>query len=348
MKQSTIILFILVLIGASGFTAADPVEVVTTLTDYASIAQVIGGDRVHVQSIMTGAADPHFLKPKPSYALMLRDADLFVATGLDLELWAPVVVNKSGNRTIVDGSTGYVSASHGITMKQVPTSLSRTGGDIHALGNPHIMTSPINAKTVATNITTGLCKVDAEGCDSYKKGLENFQNEISLRLYGAELIELLGTETLDALAANGRLVPFLEEKGLTGRLGGWLGESLAFRGKNIICYHKNWIYFTSLFGLNEVAYVEPKPGIPPNPRHVAKLIDRIDAENLEVLLTANYFEKRKPELIADRTGIIAVMAPLATGGETGVDTYFDLVDLWIDRLSHAFNHSTGESTGEKH
>ena len=342
MKQTRIILLIVLLSVSAGLTAAEPIQIVTTLTDYASIAQAIGGDRVNVQSIMTGTADPHFLKPKPSYALMLRDADLFVATGLDLELWAPVVVNKSGNRSIVDGSTGYVSASHGITMKQVPTSLSRTGGDIHALGNPHIMTSPINAKTVATNITTGLCKVDASGCDVYKKGLESFRNEISLRLYGAELIELLGTETLDALARNGRLVPFLEEKGMTDRLGGWLGDGMVFRGKNVICYHKNWIYFTSLFGLNEVAYVEPKPGIPPNPRHVAKLIDRIDKENLEVLLTANYFEKRKPEQIAERTGIVAVIAPLATGGETGIDTYFDLVDTWVHRLQHAFTHSTGE------
>jgi len=337
MKHTRRILLMLLVafLGAPSF-AGSTVKVVTTLTDYAAIARDVGGDRVEVQAIVAGNADAHFIKPKPSYALMLRDADLFVSTGLDLELWAPVVVNKAGNRNIVDGAPGYVAAFQGIELMQKPISLDRSGGGVHVYGNPHIQTSPLNATIIARNIATGLCKVDPEGCESYKLNLAVFTDEIARRLYGERLVEILGTEALDPLARIGRLVPFLEEHDMLGELGGWLGQGLPLRDRRIICYHKNWIYFTTLFGLSVVDYVEPKPGIPPTARHVAELIDLIEAEHIEVLLAANYFERRKPDLIAERTGIVPVVVPTSVGGEPGVVTYFDLVDTWLTRLLDAF------------
>ena len=334
-------------LGVPSFAGAT-VKVVTTLTDYAAIARDVGGDRVEVQAIVAGNADAHFIKPKPSYALMLRDADLFVSTGLDLELWAPVVVNKAGNRNIVDGAPGYVAAFHGIELMQIPISLDRSGGGVHVYGNPHIQTSPLNATIIARNIATGLCKVDPEGCESYKLNLAIFTDEIARRLYGQRLVEDLGTEALDPLARIGRLVPFLEEHDMLGELGGWLGRSLPLHGRKIICYHKNWVYFTTLFGLSVVDYVEPKPGIPPTARHVAELIGRIEAEHIEVLLAANYFERRKPQLIAERTGIVPVVVPTSVGGEPGVVTYFDLVDIWLTRLLDAFASADEASGGHGH
>jgi ABC-type Zn uptake system ZnuABC Zn-binding protein ZnuA len=312
------------------------IKVVTTIQDYAAIARDIGGERVEVEAIVSGNADAHFIKPKPSYAIMLKEADLFVSTGLDLELWAPVLVNKSGNRSIVDGAEGYVAASHGVDLLEKPTSMDRSAGDVHIYGNPHITTSPINVSTIARNIATGLCKVDAEGCDAYKANLEKFNDRLARHLYGDRLLETLGVETLDSLARNGRLVPFLEEHGLLDELGGWLGEAMPFRGQKLVCYHKNWVYFTTLFGLSVVDYVEVKPGIPPTARHVADLVERIQDEDIRVLLTANYFERRKPELIAERTGIVPVVVPMFVGGEPGVDSYFDVVDLWISRLGAAY------------
>jgi len=312
------------------------VHVVTTLQDYAAIAREVGGDRIEAQAIVAGSADAHFIKPKPSYALMLKDAELFISTGLDLELWAPVLVNKSGNRRIVDGAPGYVAASHGIELLDVPRSLDRSGGDIHIYGNPHIQTSPLNAMIIARNIAIGLCKVDPAGCEAYRGNAESFGDRLARRLYGDDLVDLLGREALDPLARKGRLIPFLEEHELTGRLGGWLAEAAPLRGQRIICYHKNWIYLTTLLGLDVVDYVEPKPGIPPTARHVADLIERIKAEHIRVLLAANYFEASKPELIAARTGIEPVIVPTSVGGESGVDTYFDLVDTWIERLRTAF------------
>ncbi|NOZ95761.1 MAG: zinc ABC transporter substrate-binding protein [Acidobacteria bacterium] len=328
---------LVILLGAGWPTAAlATVHVVTTLQDYAAIARDIGGDRVEAQAIVAGNADPHHIKPKPSYALMLRKADLFVSTGLDLELWAPVLVNKAGNPKIVDGALGYVAAAQGIHLLQKPKSLDRSGGDIHIYGNPHIQTSPLNAMVIARNIATGLCKVDPQGCPVYKKNLAAFDRKIEERLYGKQLIGLLAANTLNGLAANGRLIPFLEQHHLMDKLGGWLREGLVFRGQKIICYHKNWAYFSALFGLNVVDYVEAKPGIPPTARHVARLIDVIKKDHVPVLLAANYFERRKPQLIADRTGIIPVIVPTSVRGEPGVDTYFDLIDTWVGRLRDAY------------
>jgi len=317
------------------------IKVVTTQETYASIASELGGERVVAEAIVPGNADAHFVKPKPSYAFMLRDADLFVSTGLDLELWAPVLVNKSGNRNIADGAVGYVAAAHGTDLLEKPASADRSAGDVHIYGNPHIQTSPINMTIVAGNITTGLCKVDPEGCEFYRANLMDFKNRLARRLYGDDLVELFGVETLALLAQNGRLVPFLEEQGIADQIGGWLAEAMPFRGRKLVCYHKNWVYFTTLFGLDVVGYVETKPGIPPTARHVAELIQRIYDEDVEVLLAANYFEKRKPELIAERTGIVPVVVPMSVGGEAGVDSYFDLVDLWVKRLRDAFGVSGG-------
>ncbi len=328
-------------LAAVPVTASATVHVVTTLQDYAAIAREVGGDRIEARGIVPGNADPHHIKPKPSYALMLRNADLFVSTGLDLELWAPVLVNKSGNRKIVDGAVGYVAAAQGVHLLQKPKSLDRSGGDIHIYGNPHIQTSPLNALVIARNIATGLCKVDPAGCPAYEANLARFDARLEKRLFGDELIGLLGADTLNALAANGRLILFLEQHGLMDKLGGWLAEGLPFRGRKIICYHKNWVYFTTLFGLKVVDYVEPKPGIPPTARHVAELIDEIRTQHVRVLLTANYFERRKPELIAERTGIVPVIVPTSVGGEPGVRTYFDLIDAWVGRLRDAFVRASG-------
>ena len=323
------------------------IKVVTTQETYAAIARELGGKRVEAESIIPGAADAHFVKPKPSYAFMLRDADLFVSTGLDLELWAPVLVNKSGNRNITDGAVGYVAAAHGIELLEKPASADRSAGDVHIYGNPHIQTSPINAAAIAGNITTGLCKLDPNGCETYRTNLADFNDRLARSLYGDQLVELLGRDTLDTLARSGRLVSFLEERGFADQIGGWLAEAMPFRGRKLVCYHKNWIYFTTLFGLEVVGYVETKPGIPPTARHVAELIQRIEDEEVGVLLAANYFERRKPELIAERTGIVPVVVPMSVGGEAGVETFFDLVDLWVGRLREAYGFSA-EMVGHGH
>lgn len=342
MMRARILRFVLPALGlAIALPAAAQVRVVTTLPAYASIANAIGGERVVVQSIARGDEDAHFVKPKPSYALMLQQADLFVSTGLDLELWAPTLVDKSGNREIRSGQPGYVSASRGIRMLDVPESASRAAGDVHVYGNPHVHTSPINAQIIAANIAAGLERVDPGGAAVYRRNLAAFRKRVRRSLYGEELVGLLGGETLDRLASSGRLAAFLEGRQapdgspLAGKLGGWLGRGRALRGQKLVTYHKNWIYFTDLLGLEIVGYVEPKPGIPPSARHVHELIGLMERLRIEVLVAASYFDPAKPRLIAERTGCQALVLPLGPA-EIDADAYFRLVDRWVEELVQAF------------
>ena len=162
-------------------------------------------------------------------------------------------------------------------------------------------------------------------------------------IIGALLLgsELLGVEALDPLARNGRLVPFLEEHGLLDELGGWLGQAMSIRGQKLVCYHKNWIYFANRFGLEIAGYAEPKPGIPPTPRHVETIIELIRDRGIEVILSANYFNPAKPQAIADRTGARVVTVPLYSTGESGIADYERLMDAWIGRLVEAFRETEG-------
>ncbi len=326
----------LLLVGAA---AAAPLRVVTTLPVYASIAREVGGERVEAASISRGDEDAHFVKPKPSFALMLKRADLFVATGLDLEIWAPTLIDKSGNKAIREGSPGYVSAATGVPLADVPETVDRSAGDVHVYGNPHIFTSPLNAKLVARNIASGLERVDPEGRAEYRENLAVFERRLDEAVYGKELAELLGGETLDPLARSGQLLSFLTSQEYQGqklveRLGGWLGQGLAFRGRKIVAYHKNWIYFTELFGLRVVGYVEPKPGIPPSARHVHQLVEMVKKEDVGVLFAASYFGESKIGKIAERLGTATVAVPLGPGGQ-GPGDYFELMDLWVDSLARA-------------
>ena len=315
-------------------------QVVTTLPDYAFFAGLIGADRVSVTSIVRGDQDAHFIRPKPSFATALRNADVLVATGLDLELWIQTVIDNSGNSNIRSGQPGYVAAATGLELMEKPQSLSRAEGGVHIYGNPHITCSPINMKTVARNITTGLINNDPASRQIYLQNLEKLQQQIDEHLFGAELVEILGGQTLCDLAEQDRLIPFLQEQKYEGKpliefLGGWMKKMLPLRGTPIVTYHKNWIYFVKLFGLEEAGTVEPKPGIPPSPKHVTNLIHLMRERNIGIILAANYFDEQKIKTVASRTNAEAVIVPVYVGGVEGADDYFKLVDYWVDELLKA-------------
>ena len=314
------------------------VYVVTTLTDYAAIAKEIGGDRVRVDAIAEGDEDPHFVRPKPSYAQKLSRADLFVTTGLDLELWGPSIIDKSQNADIREGQAGYVAVSDGLKLREIPAVVDRSQGGVHVYGNPHIHTSPLNAKVVATNIAIGLKKVDPEGEAYYADRLKKFKNQIDHRLYGRELVKILGGETLSRLAQSGNLIPFLESKKFKGealltRLGGWMKKMLPLRGKKLVTYHKNWIYFTSLFGFEVVGEVEPKPSIPPSPKDVERLIQTMKKQKVQVVLAADYYDEHKVQKICRAVNARPAIVPLSVKGIPSVKTYFQLVDHWVEKLT---------------
>ncbi|MBN2576548.1 MAG: zinc ABC transporter substrate-binding protein [Deltaproteobacteria bacterium] len=316
---------------------AGKVYVVATLTDYAAIAREIGADKVRVEAIAEGDEDPHFVRPKPSYAQKLAKADLFLTTGLDLELWGPAVIDKSQNPSIREGQLGYVAVADGIPLREIPAAIDRSQGGVHIYGNPHIHTSPLNAKQIASNIAIGLRKVDPGNGDFYAARLKRFRDAIDERMYGKELVALLGGNTLDRLARSGNLVPFIEKKALGGRplgekLGGWMKEMLPLRGRKLVTYHKNWIYFTELFGLEVIGEVEPKPSIPPSPGDVERLITNMKRLDVKVVLAANYYDENKVKMICRSVGARPIIVPMSVEGEPKVKSYFQLVDTWVHEL----------------
>jgi len=325
---------------SGGAECSEKLRVVTTLPDYKVIAQFIGGDRVEAESIVQGDQDAHFIRPKPSFVSLVRNAEVLVSTGLDLELWMPTVVNKSGNTHVRSGEAGYVAAAQGVNLLEKPKVMSRSEGGVHIYGNPHINCSPINMKVVVRNIATGLFKNDPEGREYYEANRDSLLDQIDRRLFGDQLVEFIGGETLCKLAEKGSLIPFLEEREFRGAplidyLGGWVGDMMPLRGTPIVTYHKNWVYFVRLFGLEEAGTVEPKPGIPPSPRHVTNLVEQMRAENIKILLAANYFDGQKIRTVAGRVDAEPVIVPLYVGGAEGVDDYLQLVDFWVERMLEA-------------
>lgn len=325
----------------AGAAVQDRLRVVTSLTVYRDIAKEIAGERGEVEAIADARQDAHFVQAKPSFAVALRGADLLVSTGLDLELWIPALIDRSRNPRIREGEIGYVSVATGVPMLQVPDNPSRAAGDIHVFGNPHVHTDPLRAVIIAENVKTGLQNVDAPNRSYYEERFLDFERRIHERLFGRELVGLVGGAKLSELAMRGALHSFLENNEMGGallseRLGGWLEESSCLRGKRIVAYHLNWIYFTDRFGIDIAAYVERRPGIPPSASHVADLIERIRGEGIRVLWVANYFDERVPRLISERTGAQLLYVPLYTGGAESTNDYFSLVDTWIRTLRSAY------------
>jgi ABC-type Zn uptake system ZnuABC Zn-binding protein ZnuA len=332
---------LLLLVALSPRAESRPkLRVVATLTTYGSIAKAIAGDRAEVLSLAKGYEDPHFVRPKPSLARNLERADLLLSTGLDLELWLPSLVDKANNPAVRSGQRGYVSVSQGISLIEKPEIMSRSEGGVHIYGNPHIYTGPLNGKIIARNIMIGLRRLDPDGAAHYEASYQQFVKELDRRLFGETLVKLLGSTLLTKLALTGKLIPFLEGqrykgKKLTEQLGGWLKQALPLRGRKIVAYHKNWGYFSQTFGIEIVEYVEPKPGIPPSPGHVARVIRTMQEKKIKLLLAASYYDTAKVKSIATRVGAIPVIVGLAVGGEPKITDFFAQFDVWIGRLVEA-------------
>ncbi len=272
----------------------------TTTTDLRSIAELIGGDKVTVLSIATGYQNPHFVDPKPSYIISLSRADLFVTVGLDLETgWSPQLLTSSRNQKIQKGSAGYVDASSGVTLYQVPTSLNRAEGDIHIYGNPHYWLDPMNGKVIARNIANGLERVDPSNKAVYEANLQAFYSKIDTKMKE------------------------------------WQTRMAPYKGSKIIAYHNEWVYFETRFGLQIVDFLEPKPGIPPSPSQLVKVIREIKANNIKVIISSPYFTTSSSDVVAKQTGAKELTLATSAGAFDAIKNYFDLFDYDINQLISA-------------
>lgn len=296
MKNKLIVCFAFAM-GILNITRAGSIKVVTTTTDMKSIAELIGGNKVSVSSIATGYQNPHFVDPKPSYIISLSNANLFVTVGLDLETgWSPQLLTSSRNTKIQKGSPGYVDASVGIALQQVPSSLNRGEGDIHIYGNPHYWLDPLNGKTIARNIADGLERVDPANKSYYEENLQAFNKKINDKM----------TE--------------------------WLTKMAPFKGSKIIAYHNEWCYFEKRFGLEIVDFMEPKPGIPPSPSQLVKVIKEVSANHIKVIISSPYFSTSSSDVVAKQTGVKELTLATSTNAFESIKNYFDLFDYDINQL----------------
>jgi ABC-type Zn uptake system ZnuABC Zn-binding protein ZnuA len=260
---------------------------------------------------------------------------------MDLELWVPALLDRAGNRNILDGAPGYVAAYRGIDLLEVPTSLSRAQGDIHVDGNPHIHTDPVNGIIIARNILGGLQRVSPDNSSFYAERERDFEKRILEATMGPTLVGILTPATAFDLLRSNKLFDFLGQqkyqgKPLSTRLAGWLKQAEVFRGKQMACYHKEWAYFSRRYDVDCVTYIEAKPGIPPTPGHVQEVIQLMRDRKIPVLFASNYFDRKQIQQVAARTGARAVIVPENTQGAPGVNTYFDLMNTWVTNLAVGF------------
>lgn len=332
---------IVILTPQNPVRAQDRLNVVTSLTTYADFVRQIAGDRADVTAIAEATENIHHVQPKPSLVMIAKRADMLVTTGLDLEMWLPALLDKANNPRIASGAPGFVAAAPGVRLLDVPETLSRSEGDSHVFGNHHIWTEPSSAITIGRNILAGLQRVDPDHAAEYEQRYHTWVERVMRAYAGNELVELLTTDVLVDMDREGELWSFLNTQEFQGsplveRVGGWLGQTLPLRDKEMICYHKQWSYLTRSFGLSCVEYVEPRPGIPPTPRHVARVIRTIGDRNIPVLLAVNYYDRDQIETVAERTGATAVIIPMNVGGAPNTDTYIDMISLWMNELTSGF------------
>ncbi|MBK9982259.1 MAG: zinc ABC transporter substrate-binding protein [Saprospiraceae bacterium] len=280
------------------FMSAGVLHVVTTTQDTRSITELIGGDKVEVFAIATGYQNPHFVDPKPSYIIKLSSADMYVTLGLDLESgWSPSLLSSSRNTKIQRGSNGYVDASFGVSLMQVPSSINRAEGDIHAFGNPHYWLDPLNGKIIARNICNGLEKISPENKSIFEANLKKFDDQIDLKMKA------------------------------------WASAMAGFKGSKVIAYHNEWCYFENRFGLQIVDFMEPKPGIPPTPSQLVKIIKEVKENNIKVIITSPYFTASSSDVVSKQTGAKTLVLATSVGAFDSIKNYYDLFDYNIRLLS---------------
>ena len=282
--------------------AASKLKVVGATTDMAALAEEVGGDRISVESIARGYQDPHFVEAKPSFLLKLRQADLLIVVGLQLEIgWLPPLITQCGNARIQVGAPGYLDASQFAEILEIPTGIiTRAMGDVHPLGNPHYWLDPENGRRLARGIQTKLAEMRPADAAYFEERFQSF----SQRLTTSEKT--------------------------------WDEEMKPLHGRKVVTYHRSWPNFAKRFDLDVIGYIEPRPGIPPSPGHTVELIQLMRRENVKVILVEPYFDLKTPNAIARETGAQVVVLMPSVGGEKEVTDYFKLFDYDIGLLTRVF------------
>jgi zinc/manganese transport system substrate-binding protein len=283
--------------------ASAQLKVVTSTTDLYDIAKAVGGDKITATHIGEGYQDPHFIEAKPSFVLQLRNADIWAFVGLDLEIgWMPLLLDGARNPKIRLGGSGYVDASRAIRVLDTPQgNVDRSMGDVHPLGNPHYWLDPENGRRIARMFKAKFSELDPKNEDTYEKNEKAFE----ARLNAAEQ--------------------------------GWQSDLATIKGKPVVAWHTSWRYFAEYNGMNIVAFMEPKPGVPPSPAHLYQVIQTVKRTGAKAIVMEPFYDRKTADLVAKQTGIKVLILPPSVGGLRGapVNDYISLMKYDMAQLAAA-------------
>ncbi|PTU30367.1 metal ABC transporter substrate-binding protein [Stenotrophobium rhamnosiphilum] len=284
---------------ASSFTlpAQAALKVFACEPEWAALSKELGGANVDVYAATTALQDVHKIQPRPSLIAKYRQADLVVCTGAELEVgWLPPLAEKGNNPKVNPGTPGYFEASRFISMMEVPSRLDRSDGDVHAYGNPHVQTAPDSIAAVAKGLADKFAEVDAAHAADYKSRYQQFNTK------------------------------------WTAAMQKWAIKGKPLNGTAVVSSHKGWSYMYRWLGMQEVATLEPKPGIPPSAAHLEDVLATLKAKPAKMVVFAAYQDRRPADWLSEHANIPAVELPFSVGGVAGTDDLFGLFDVTLDRL----------------
>ena len=288
--------------------AQGKLNVVATTEDLGSLAREIGGDKVSVTALAKGYQDPHFVDPKPSFILAVSKADVLIVVGRELEIgWLPPLLSSSRNSKIQPGANGYLDASQTVRILEIPTGqITRAMGDVHPLGNPHYWLEPGNGRRMAQAIRDKFSQLSPPNAGFFAQRYTDFD----MRLAAAEKR--------------------------------WDATMAPYKGTKIVTYHRSWPNFMERFGLDVMAYVEPKPGIPPSPGHTIDVIGEMKRQGAKLIVVEPYFDLKTPQAIAMQVGgKVLVLAP-SVGGTKEATDYIQLFEYDVSQLAAALMQTAGK------
>ena len=282
-------------------TAQAQLKVVTSTTDLYDIAKEVGGNKITATHIGEGYQDPHFIEAKPSFVLQLRNADVWAFVGLDLEIgWMPLLLQGARNPKLQPGQPGYVDASRVISVLDMARgNVDRSQGDVHPLGNPHYWLDPENGRRIAKLFQETFTTLDPKNASVYDANAKAF------------------TQRLDAAERT------------------WQADLAKIKGQPVVAWHTSWRYFAEYTGMNIVGFMEPKPGVPPSPSHLAGLIQTMKQSGAKVIIMEPFYDKKTADFVAGKTGAKVLVMPPSVGGTKGLDDYIQLMGSDIHQLAAA-------------
>ncbi|MEZ5500074.1 MAG: zinc ABC transporter substrate-binding protein [Steroidobacteraceae bacterium] len=292
LRTALIALFV---VGTHSASAA--VKILATTTDWAALAREIGGDQVDIYTATSALQDVHRVEAKPSLIARARSADLVFATGAQLEIgWLPVLLQESGNARIQPGQPGYFEAASQVALLEKPSAVDRAMGDIHPQGNPHLQLDPRNIAAIARALSARLAAIDSANAGLYATRGDDFA------------------------------------KRWQSAMARWQDSAARLKGVPVVVIHRDQVYLCHWLGLEEVAAIEPKPGVPPSAGYLAQLVARLKSSPPRMILRSAYSDGKSAEWLAGKIGVPVVLLPFSVGGTKEADNLFALFDDTINRL----------------